>query len=397
MGTASESRIAPSRMSAAVGVPQRSTRISVCLLSDTVGLDAGTERQVVETAKRLHKERFDVHVICLEDSPQLRSLEGVCNIAVFPTPSVNSWSGLAQVRRFRQYLRQHRIQIAHAYMNKTASFAVLTSLASDRIVITSRLNTGYWYTPRLRMMFRLLNLRTDAMMANSVEAKRIAVETEGLAPDRVRVVYQGVDMTKFSRGLGDPTACDRLGIPRNTRVVGIVANLRPVKDHALFLRAAKIVAGEIPDAAFLLAGRGELYQELCNLASELGIRERVFFTQGEGNIMDYLARMSIGCLTSFSEGFSNAIMEYMAAGLPAVAIDVGGNRDAIIDGATGFLVADRSPEAFAKPLIKLLRDEELRAGMGEKGFQRCVDYFEVGKTIGQLEEFYESLVMAKRG
>jgi glycosyltransferase involved in cell wall biosynthesis len=371
-------------------------RIRVCLLSDTVGLDAGTERQVVETAKRLHPDRFDVHVICLEDSPQLRSLEGICNIAVFPTPSVNSWSGLVQARRFRRYLRRHRIQIVHAYMNKTGTFAVLTSLGSDRIVITSRLNTGYWYTPRLRLMFRILNLRTDAIMANSLEAKRIAVETEGLAPDRVAVVYQGVDMTKFSRGLGDPTAADRLGIPPSARVIGIVANLRPVKDHALFLRAAKIVADQVQDVMFLLAGRGELYQQLCDLASELGIRDRVFFTQGEGNVMDYLARMSIGCLTSFSEGFSNAIMEYMAAGLPSVAIDVGGNRDAIIDGETGYLVAERSPEAFARPLIELLRNDKLRIGMGEKAFQRCVENFEVGKTIGQLEEFYKRLVSNAR-
>jgi len=372
-------------------LPQRGSRISVCLLSDTVGLDAGTERQVVETAKRLNKDRFDVHVICLEDSPQLRSLEGVCNTAVFPTASVNSWSGLVQMRRFRQYLRQHRIQIAHAYMNKTGLFAVLTSLGSNRVVITSRLNTGYWYTPRYKAMFKLMNLRTNAMMANSVEAKRIAVETEGLVPERVRVVYQGVDMTKFSRGLGDPAACDRLGIPKNARVVGIVANLRPVKDHALFLRAAKIVASEFDDVVFLLAGRGELYQQICDLASELGIRDRVFFTQGEGKVMDCLARMSIGCLTSISEGFSNAIMEYMAAGLPAVAIDVGGNRDAIVEGETGYLVQERSPEAFAKPLIELLRNEELRARMGEKGYQRCVEKFEVGKTIGQLEQFYESL------
>ena len=378
------------------GIPQRGSRISVCLLSDTVGLDAGTERQVVETAKRLHKDRFDVHVVCLEDSPQLRSLEGVCNIAVFPTPSVNSWSGLVQIRRFRQYLRRHGIQIAHAYMNKTGLFAVLTSLGSDRIVITSRLNTGYWYTPRYKALFQLMNLRTNAMMANSIEAKRIADEIEGLAPNRVRVVYQGVDMTQFSRGLGDPRACDGLGIPRNARVVGIVANLRPVKDHALFLRAAKIVANEIDDVAFLLAGRGELYQELCDLSSELGIRARVFFTQGEGKIMDCLARMSIGCLTSISEGFSNAIMEYMAAGLPAVAIDVGGNRDAIVDGETGFLVKERSPEAFAKSLIQLLRNEELRASMGEKGFQRCVEKFEVEKTIGQLEEFYESLIDSRK-
>src|ERR1700734_2671504 len=122
MGTASETGAAPSGMTSsqqqAGELPQRGSRIGVCLLSDTVGLDAGTERQVLETARRLHKDRFDVHVICLEDSPQLRSLEGVCNIAVFPTASVNSWTGLVQARRFREYLQQHRIQIAHAYMNK---------------------------------------------------------------------------------------------------------------------------------------------------------------------------------------------------------------------------------------------------------------------------------------
>ena len=374
------------------GLAASGGRIRVCLLSDTVGLDAGTERQVVETAKRLHQDRFDVHVCCLEHSPQLQSLDGIVPIAVFPTLSAKSWSGLVQAAHFRHYLRQHRIQIVHAYMNKTAMFAVLSALGTNRLVITSRLNTGYWYTPSLRRLFRMLNLRTDAIMANSQEAKRIAVETEGLAPDRVEVVYQGVDMTRFSIGLGDASACDRMGIQPSARVVGIVANLRPVKDHALFLRAAKIVAGEIDDAAFLLAGRGELYQELHELAGALGIRDRVFFTQGEGKIMDCLARMSIGCLTSFSEGFSNAIMEYMAAGLPVVAIDVGGNRDAIVEGETGFLVAERSPEAFAKPIIRLLRDEQLRAAMGAQGFARCKENFEVGKTIGQLEDLYESVI-----
>jgi glycosyltransferase involved in cell wall biosynthesis len=376
--------------------PQSSRKITVALLSDTVGLDAGTERQVVETAKRLDKSRFDVHVVCLEDSPQLRSLPAPCHTAVFPTKSVNSGQGFQQVMAFRKYAGAHGIQIAHGYMNKTSLFAVLSSLGTDRIAITSRLNTGYWYTPSLRRMFRVMNLRSDGIMANSLEAKRIAVETEGLDPDRVKVVYQGVDMTKFSRGLGDASAAERLGIPRDARVVGITANLRPVKDHALFLRGAKIVADAVPDAAFLLVGRGELYDELRGLAEELGIGDRVFFTQGEGNVMDYLARMSVGCLTSVSEGFSNAIMEYMAAGMPVVAIDVGGNRDAIVDGETGFLVPERSPEAFAKPIIRLLRDEELRLRMGEAGFLRCTENFEVQKTIGQLEGFYEELLAAKK-
>ena len=375
--------------------PQPSRKIAVALLSDTVGLDAGTERQVVETAKRLDKNRFEVHVVCLEDSPQLRGIPAPCHTAVFPTKSVNSAQGLRQVMAFRKYAAEHGIQIAHGYMNKTSLFAVLSSLGTSRIAITSRLNTGYWYTPSLRTMFRMMNLRSDGIMANSLEAKRIAVETERLDPDRVKVVYQGVDMTKFSRGLGDASAAERLGVPRSARVVGITANLRPVKDHALFLRAAKIVADAVPDAAFLLVGRGELYDELRGIVAELGVGRRVFFTQGEGNVMDYLARMSIGCLTSISEGFSNAIMEYMAAGMPVVAIDVGGNRDAIIDGETGFLVPERSPEALAEPIVRLLRDEERRAQMGNAGFDRCTENFEVQKTIGQLEAYYESL-LAKR-
>ena len=383
MGTGSEAAVA------ATG-----NRICVCLLCDTVGNDAGTERQVVETAKRLDKNKFEVHVCCLETSPQLDGLKGHCQTAVFPTTSVNSWTGIQQATRFRRYLDRHCIQIVHAHMNKTAMFAVLTSLGSSRIVITSRLNIGYWYTPKMRAVFRLLNLRTDAVMANSQEAKRVAVEVEGVNPDKVVVVYQGLDMTVFNVGLGDVFASERLGIPCTSRIIGIVANLRPVKDIPLFLRAAQIVAQKFDDVVFLVAGHGGQYQELYQLACELELKDRVFFTCGEGKIMDYLSRMCIACLTSFSEGFSNAVMEYMAAGLPVVATDVGGNRDAIVDDKTGYLVRERTPEAFAKPLIHLLRNEDLRRQMGMAGFQRCRDYFEVSKTIRQLEQFYSSLTTA---
>jgi hypothetical protein len=83
-------------------IPQSSGKIAVALLSDTVGLDAGTERQVIETAKRLDKVRFDVHVICLEDSPQLRGVSSICHTAVFPVASLNSTQGVRQVLAFRK-------------------------------------------------------------------------------------------------------------------------------------------------------------------------------------------------------------------------------------------------------------------------------------------------------
>src|SRR5579863_74935 len=90
--------------------PQPSGKIAVALLSDTVGLDAGTERQVIETAKRLDKDHFDVHVVCLEDSPQLHSVGSICHTAAFTVSSLNSLQGIQQVLAFRKYATQHRLQ-----------------------------------------------------------------------------------------------------------------------------------------------------------------------------------------------------------------------------------------------------------------------------------------------
>jgi L-malate glycosyltransferase len=367
-------------------------RIPICLLVDTVGRSAGTERQVIETARRLNKDAFEVHTCCLEPSPALDALTGHCHTAVFPAGSVNSVQGIRQVAALRSYLDRHRIAIVHAFMNKTAVFAVASSLASERIVITSRLNTGYWYTSRWIVLFRILNAGTTRVMANSEQAKRIAIDAEKLDRDKVDVMYQGVDMQIYAPGAGDPSVYDRLGVSPGARVVGMVANLRPVKDIPLFLRAAALVAREFGDVVFLIAGPGEQFEDLRNLALTLGIGERVFFTRGEGRVVDYLSRFSVGCLTSLSEGFSNAILEYMATGLPVVATDVGGNREAIADGETGFLVRTRTPEAFAEPLLRLLRNEDERREMGRRGLDRCAEHFELGRTIIRLEQYYSSLL-----
>jgi glycosyltransferase involved in cell wall biosynthesis len=373
---------------------QRASRISVCLLCDTLGLDAGTERLVVEIARRLDPAKVDVHVCCFEDSSQLRSLEGVCHTVVFPAERVNSLNGLRQMASFRKYLKRHKIQVVHTFMTKASIFAVLSSLRTHQVVITSRLNTGYWYTPAWKLVFRILNRGTTRVLSNSQVGRDIAVEAERLDPQKIDVLYQGVSVEQFRPGAGDLTASRRLGIPESALVIGIVANLRPVKDIPLFLRAARIVVAQCPQAAFLVVGHGQLLGELLALAEELGIRDRVFFTRGEGRVIDYLVRMSVACLSSESEGFSNAILEYMAVGLPVVATDVGGNCEAVLDGETGLLVRDRTPEAFARPLIELLKNEDLRRRMGANGLARCLAHFERGKTIRDLEDYYAGLVRA---
>ena len=251
---------------------------------------------------------------------------------------------------------------------------------------------GYRYTPFYRRFFRFLNRLTTRIVANSEAVKQVTAQAESVALEKIDVIYQGVDSAHYGPVSDGPSVAKGIGIPIGAQVVGMVANLRPVKDVELFLRAARKVADEIPQAAFLVVGRGPLRQELGKLAVTLGLGDKVFFSDGRATVQDCLRCMCIGCLSSESEGFSNAILEYMSAGLPVVATDVGGNREAILDRHTGYLVRERTPEALAEALIDLLRNPGKRASMGREGRQRCLDLFDIRIAIRQLEDYYASLL-----
>lgn len=176
-----------------------------------------------------------------------------------------------------------------------------------------------------------------------------------------------------------------------------MANFRPVKDLPLFLRAAAVVSRAVPDVTFLLVGQGPLKPDLQKLAGEMGIAERVFFSSAEVPVSAYLARMSVACLSSESESLPNAILEYMAAGLPVVATDVGGVAELVHDGVSGYLVRTRAPEAFAEPIVRLLQDRELRLTMGRQGLARARAEFEILAASQRLQNFYIEAVAQVQG
>ena len=371
-------------------------KIGVALLVDTVGIDAGTERLVAEIAKRINPGRFDVHLCCLIDSERFQQMSSYCRIKLFPALSFHSPSGFRQIGAMRRYLQEEEIAIAHSFMIRTGILGVAAAHRSGGTAsVTTRMSMD-WYTPYTKMLHRYyLNPRTTRVMANSEAIKQVASRMESLDPARIDVMYQGVDTNRFAPYGENPSvhpSAASLGIPEGAAVVGIVANYRPVKDLPLFLHAAKIVKDKVPQAVFLLVGKGESRAELARLARELNIEGSVFFSDGEGDVRDHLANMSIACLSSVSEGFSNAILEYMASGLPVVATAVGGNGEAIVDGLTGYLVRERTPEAFAAPIIRLLQNEELRRSLASQSLTRARELFSMDSFIARLEEYYENLI-----
>jgi glycosyltransferase involved in cell wall biosynthesis len=181
----------------------------------------------------------------------------------------------------------------------------------------------------------------------------------------------------------------------NGGVVTIVANLRPVKDHATFLRAARLVAERFPQSSFMLAGDGELEPRLREMASALGIGDRVRFIGRCDDVPGLLNRSNVCVLSSASEGFSNAVLEYMAAGRPVVATRVGGVEEAVSDGYNGFLVDPGDYIQMAERIALLLERPGGAREMGSRSRDIVASKFSRRRQLERVEQLYQELLGAR--
>jgi glycosyltransferase involved in cell wall biosynthesis len=178
-----------------------------------------------------------------------------------------------------------------------------------------------------------------------------------------------------------------LGVAEDAPVIGIVANLRPIKDHATFLQAANIVHAQIPTARFLIIGDGSEKPVLQKQTEELKLTDAVIFLGARLDVPRILSACDIGVLTSRSEIFTNAIVEYMAAGLTVVTTDVGGAREAVDDGINGFIVAIGDFEEMGKRSIELLKADTIKQ-MGLESRKRSLERFALTSMVAKTEYLY---------
>jgi glycosyltransferase involved in cell wall biosynthesis len=165
-----------------------------------------------------------------------------------------------------------------------------------------------------------------------------------------------------------------------------------VKDYPMFLRSARRVRESVGEAAFLLAGEGELMDSLRTLATSLGIAERTFFLGRCEQVAELLSISDVCVLSSKAEGFSNSILEYMAAGRPVVATDVGGAREAIVEGDTGYLVQSGDDVTMAERIITLLTQPDRACSMGREGRRIVEKEYSCEAQLKRTEELYERLL-----
>lgn len=308
-----------------------------------------------------------------------------------------------QIRRFAQYLKRHDIHVVHTHDFYTNIFGMAAAaLAGVPVRIASRRESAVRPT-RQRLVERNAYRLAHAVIANCEEVRRQLIK-EGVPDRKVRTIYNGIDPTRVQAGhtqRSEILAKLNLPLDGNMRFVTIVANMRahvwksePVclKDHPTFLRAAQRIHQQIPNAAFIIAGEGALKEMTQELAHTLGIGDRTYFLGRCEDIGSVFSISDVCVLSSSAEGFSNAILEYMAAGRPVVATDVGGAREAIVEGKTGYLVPAGDDRQLAEHIVALLLNPDNARSMGEHGKQVVYERFSTVRQLQNIEGLYGELL-----
>ncbi|MGI8467694.1 MAG: glycosyltransferase [Pyrinomonadaceae bacterium] len=363
----------------------------------------GSERQAVQLIRLLREEKsFEVFAACLNGEGVLRGeIErlGIAEIPEFSLASFYDANFLRQVHRCARFLRDNKIQIIQSSDFYTNVFAMAAgALAKTPVRIAAKRETEM-RTKAQKFIERRAFDFAQAVVVNAEAVKKNLVDA-GVSARKILTIYNGLDLEKFA-----PTKLKReeilqkfdLPIDKNLHFVVIVANFRSaVKNQKMFLRAAEKTKEKFPNARFVLAGEGELLNETKEFAVALGLENETFFTGRCADVSRLLSIADICVLSSITEGFSNSILEYMAARKSVVATNVGGAREAIVEGETGFLVDSNDDAQMANYLIELLQNPEKTKEMGKAGRKIAKEKFSTEAQLKNTLALYEKLLTARK-
>jgi glycosyltransferase involved in cell wall biosynthesis len=363
--------------------------IRVCFLIDRL-TRGGTETQVVALIRALDRRRVEPALVLLDGTDaESRSLEPAdCPVLRLGLTSLHEPRAVAAAAALARFLRVHRTDVVQVYFLDSTYFGLsVARLAGVRRVVRVRNNLGHWLTPAHRWLGRVAGRLADVTLTNCEPARRALLAAEGGPRRKVVVLENGVDLERFTT-LPPPSP------PNPGPRIGVVANLRPVKGVDVFIRAAARLAGEFPRATFHVAGQGGQRSDLERLIGELGLSDRVTLHGAVADVPGFLAGVDVAVLPSHAEGMSNAVLEYMAAGRPVVATDVGANAHLLGDGAFGVLVPPGDPSALAAGIARVLADPPLAARRAAAARRHVRDHYSRDAMRLRFEAFYEQLCAA---
>jgi len=368
----------------------RMSRLRTLFVIDELDI-GGTEQQILETVRRIDRDRFEPFVCCFRHGAKAREIESLGVPVLHEPKRLKADPGL--VLRLAAMMKRERFDIVQTYLWTANTWARLAArLAGIRWVVASERNVDIWEETYKRVVGRFLARSTDRIIANSEAVRQYLLKRGGLDADKVVTIYNGVNFDRFRTPCDPRVRRAELGIADDVVLAGCLARVEPAKDHGTLLQAMALISNRLPKLHLALIGGGTEEDRLRHMARDLGIGERVHFVGFRTDAAEWLQSVDISVLSSVKEGLSNTVLESMAAGKPVVATDVGGNAEVIVENETGFLVPARAPSELGAAIARVAGSPETIASFGRAGRRRVDALFTVESMVTHTERLYLDLV-----
>lgn len=353
----------------------------------------GAETLLVNLVRRLDRSRFAPEIVCLKERGPLGE-----ELAAEMPVHAHLLASKFDARILSRLWRLMRTPRADAVITVGCGDKMFWGRLAARLagvpVVASALHSTGW-PDGVGRLNRLLTRWTDAFIGVAEAHGRHLIENERFPAEKVNVIYNGVDTARFIPR--DSTSLRQsLGIPVDAPVVGILAALRPEKNHELFLDGAQRILAQLPAARFLIIGDGPGRPHLETLARHLNIEAAVSFLGSRSDVPELLAACDLVALTSHNEASPVSVLEALSAERPVVASNVGSVRETVVDGVTGRLFAAGDLDAFVAASLDLLQNAPRRQQLGAEGRRRVVARWSLDAMVRGYEQLIERIYAAKQ-
>lgn len=369
-------------------------RPHVLFLIDHLLALGGGETNLLKVVQLLPPELVRCSIGTFRIDPKIRQSINV-PVHIFPWKRVYHLDAWKAAGALRKVIRDENVDIVQTYFETSNLWGGLVAKLSGALLLSSRRDMGILRKSKHALAYRIVNRLSDRVLAVSEEVKRFCIDADRIAPEKISVVYNGVDLQHIAADVNQENPFANAEWAGAPHIVTCLANIRRIKGIDVFIRTAQRVCRELPNTVFVIAGSAyepEYAKDIEKMIRELGLEKNVKLLGFVGDPVPLLKMSNVFCLLSRSEGFCNALLEAMACGVPSVVTRVGGNPEAIQDGENGFLVPTDDDATAAERLLLLLRNPERATQIGKLGQTSAQTRFSAETMINNLITLYRDLL-----